>query len=237
MHLTLLFLLLTMPSHPQTQTKKPGMKTESKDSKFGFRVVSVDNERPPSTMYRVEGLTDGNVLFLLSCHSVPPPLPGLGGAKGSLRERIERWFDQYGSFEKFRRTATVKVHLASEVSKYVILLYAPGEEEVSDSNDPPDEVVDQCALLKRIANGDAIFPVEVLSSQFHNWKDGVGYEVEAQTADESLTLGCTESNVQICLSLAPKTYRGIRNGSQIHLYDADLNSVGVYRILREQTQP
>src|ERR1700694_365086 len=115
-YVTLLFLLFALPSYPQTatpkqtipnhaQTKKPGVKTEPRDSKFGFRVVSVDNERSPSTMYRVEGLTDGNVRFLLSCHSTPPPLPGLGGAKGSLRERLERWFGQYGGVEKFRKTA------------------------------------------------------------------------------------------------------------------------------------
>jgi len=243
-HLILLFLLLAIPSYPQTatqkrttpnpaQTKKPGIKTEPRDSKFGFRVVSVDNERPPSTMYQVEGLTDGNVRFLLSCHSTPPPLPRLGGTKGSLRERLERWSDQYGSIEKFRQTAIEKVYLASEVSKYVIRLYAPGEEEVADSNGPLDEVVDQCAILKRITNAENIYPIKVISSAFQSWKDGTGYETEAQAADESLTLGCAEERGMGCVSLAPKTYRGTRSGSEIRLYDAELNLVGVYRILRE----
>ena len=247
MHLILLFLLLAIPSNPQTatqkrttpnpaQTKKPGIKTEPRDSKFGFRVVSVDNERPPSTMYQVEGLTDGNVRFLLSCHSAPPPLPGLGGAKGSLRERLERWFGQYGGVEKFRKAAIERVYLASVGSKYkgVILLYAPEEGEVADSNGPLDEVVDQCAILKRITNAENIFPIKVISSAFQSWKDGTGYETEAQAADESLTLGCAEERGMGCVSLPPSEYRATRNGSEIRLYDAELNLIGVYRIFRER---
>jgi hypothetical protein len=161
MQLILLFVLLARPSYPQTLTQTETIQNraqitkseiESQGGKFGFRIVTVERERPPSTMYRVEGLTEDKELLILSCHSVPPPLPSLGGRTGTERERLVRWFDQYGNIEKFRKAATENVYLGSEVNKYVILLYSRGREEVRDSIVPPDEIVDQCVMLKRIAN-------------------------------------------------------------------------------------
>jgi hypothetical protein len=161
MHLILLFLVLAQPSYSLTSTQKETIQTQaqitksgiqSQGDKFGFRIVTVESERPPSTMYRVEGLTEDKERLILSCHSVPPPLPGLGGRTGTHRERLVRWFDQYGGIEKFRKAATENVYLGSEVKKYVILLYSRGREEVRDSIVPPEEIVDQCVMLKRIAN-------------------------------------------------------------------------------------
>jgi hypothetical protein len=230
----------TATSPKPAQTKTPPARTKPQDRKFGFRVVSVEKEPPTSTMYRVEALTDDKVRFLLSCHSVPP-VELLGSEKDSAAEKLKRWFDLYGDIEKFRKAAIERVYLASEIGKYkgVILLYVPGEEEEAHSNASLDEVLDQCAVLNRIPNGDSIFPITVSSSEFRNWKDRAGYEVEAQTKDESLTLACAEGKGQACHSLPPKVYRAIRRQSQwgdlVALYDADLNLVAIYRILSEQS--
>jgi hypothetical protein len=219
-------------------TKRSATKDEQQDRKFGFSIVSVQNERPPSTMYRVEGLTEDKVRFLLSCHSVPPPLPGLGGWEGSPRERLVRWYNQYGDIEKFRKTAIESVYLAAEVSKHkgVILLYARGKDAVADSDAPLDEIVDQCAILTRIPNAENAYSIKVISSTFQSRKDGTGYETEAQAADELLTLGCSEGKGHMCASLPPNGYRAIRSGSEVKVYDENLTLVGDFRVLSERKQ-
>jgi hypothetical protein len=145
-----------------------------------------------------------------------------------------RWFDRYGDIEKFRKAASENVYLALEANKYVILLYARGEEEAADSNGPLDEVVDQCAILNRLANAEDVFPIKIIWSIFQNWKDGTGYEIEAKTADESLTLGCAEGKGQVCASLPPSEYRATRNGSGVTLYDENLMLIGAFRVLSER---
>lgn len=206
-----------VPKKFSTPTIEPGVKSEPQGpsyakaaKKFGFSVKSVEQEAPPSTMYRVEGLSADNVWFLLSCHSVPPS----SYWKGLAREQLVERFDQYDGIEKFRKNATEKVDLASEVREGVMLLYAMQGQNGQDSNSLANEVFDQCAVLNRIPNGDSIFPITVSSSEFRNWKDGAGYEVEAQTKDESLTLACAEGKGQACHSLPPKAYRAIRRQSQ-----------------------
>lgn len=126
------------------------------------------------------------------------------------------------------------------------MLLAGEEQKQQESNDTVDEgkrlvneIFDQCAVLNRIPNGNGIFPVMVISSEVRNWKDRTGYEVEAQTEDESLTLGCSQGKGQACHSLPPKAYRAIRRQSQggdlVVFYDADLNLVAIYRILGERS--
>lgn len=211
-------------------------------SRFGFTVKSVKQESPPSTMYRIEGLSDGNVLFVLSCHSVPPGSYWKDLPREELIERLQR----YDNIEAYRKNATERVNLASEDPKGVMLLFAGEEPKQQESNDPVDEgrrlvneIFDQCAVLNRIPNGNGIFPVTVISSEFRNWKDRTGYEVEAQTEDESLTLACAQGKDQACHSLPPKAYRAIRRPSQggdlVAFYDANLNPVAIYRILGERS--
>ena len=211
-------------------------------SRFGFDVKSVKQEPPPSTMYRIEGLSADNVLFALSCHSVPPAYYWQGLTHEELTGRLQR----YDNIDAFRKNATERVNLASENPEGVMLLFAGEEQKQRESNDPVDEgkrlvneIFDQCAVLNRIPNGNGIFPVTVISSEFRSWKDRTGYAVEAQTEDESLTLGCARGKGQACHSLPPKTYRAIRRQSQggdfVALYDADVNPVAIYRILSERS--
>lgn len=229
-------------------TTKPGTDSLAtyikafRGTRFGFTVKSVERESPPSTMYRIEGLSADNVLFALSCHSVPP---GYYWQDLPREEVIER-FQRYDNIEAYRKNARERVNLASENPKGVMLLFAGDEQKQQESNDPVDEgkrlvneIFDQCAVLNRIPNGNGIFPVTVISSEFRKWKDRTGYEAEAQTEDELLTLGCTEGKGQACHSLPPKAYRAIRRQSQrgdlVGLYDADLNPVAIYRILSERS--
>ena len=191
--------------------------------------MSVDHERRGSPGYRVEGLSNDSSRFVLWCHAVPPPL----FPKDHLtREQLVERYSRYETVEKFRKAAE-KVDFASEITPGVMILYATPVEQ----NRALDEFFDQRAILNRIPNGNDVFPAKVSSSNFRNWQGGIGYEVGAQTSEESLTLGCTEGKNTRCVSLVPKTYRAIRDGSEVRLYDTDLNLLGVYRILREEPQP
>lgn len=230
---TAMSLPLTLALHAQTaapkhdtpniaRTKEAPTKAAQQERKFPFNVIKVEPESG-TTMYRVEGLSADNQRFLLSCHSVSPVLKS--------REEILQWYDRYGGIDKYQKAAPEDVGFASIANGSLMTLYA--------YTGPFSLISQNCVILNRIANGEDVFSIEVISSELQNFKDGTGYTINAQTEEELLTLACTNAPVKViegpsCGSIAPKTYRATRFRSGVALYDADLNLVGDYVILSER---
>lgn len=250
----LLALTLLTPAYPQTQAIKP-VQTEKKkpqetkangDHRFMFitKSVEVDNGR-----YRVEGVTLNVWRFLIQCKASP----SLAYKAASRAEMIQK-LGEYDS-ETFRRVVLEQVGWASlNANRTMMTLYrnvvstqdvtaAQRGEKTSEQVRALQERIRRpggglepyadCFIVNRIENAEEMPTVTVVSSQFRKLKDGTGYEIEATTADEALTLLCAERKGSVCSSLAPRLYRATRSGSQMRLYDSDLNIVGIYRIVRE----
>ncbi len=229
-----------------TPARTPTLKaTAQPDAKFSFFTKSVDVfwgvtppiQWPPTTpkYYLVEGVTVNGWRFRLACFGVLPH-----SAYEASAEEWELKEKQYRDVEWFRRTVLERVGWASLNSgrdRMTLYTSVASPSDAIKAHKPLEEVFVQCQVEKHIENGAEMSPLAVLSSQFRNWKDGTGYEVIAQTANESLTLGCTEARGAACMSIAPNNYRGTRSGSQMRLYDADLNLLGEYRIVSEAALP
>lgn len=205
-----------------TQGKSPATTVKEQESKFLFTIESVEpDQQSLGSWYRVEGLTINGWRFLLKCPPYPPHHHQL------TREQSARQTAEHSDIEHFRKTVLEGVRFASA---------KPLPTEWMTLWKILDEPFAECLIVNWVGNGD-VFPIVIISSEFRNWKDGVGYEIETQTKDESLVLACTERKAKGrgCRSLPPNLYRATRSGSQIRLYDADLNVLGDYRIVREHS--
>lgn len=241
--LVALALMLSGHAAP-AQTPKPKT-TARQDAKFLFITKSVDvfwgvtppTKWPPDVAkyYLVEGVTTDGWRFRLGCLGVLPD-----SAYDASPEEWELKETQYRDVEWFRKAVLEKVGWASLNPRRDRMILYTSVASVSDAikgHKPLEEIFVECHVEKRIENAAEMLPLEVLSSQFRNWKNGTGYEVQAHTGDESLILGCTEAKGAACQSVPLNTYRATRSGSQMRLYDADLNLIGVYRIVSEGALP
>lgn len=212
--------------------------------KFLFTTKSVELEGPANDAhrYRVEGVTINGSRFLVDCSDFPSPAV----LKGVSSEEWVRRVNETKDVEAFRKTALESVGLASLDSRWnrltlyrnVISTDVVGKVQTAEGStarhEPLDEPFADCPIVSRIENAAVMLSLDVLSSEFRNGMHSVGYELQGATADEALTLGCTENRRTVCMSLPPGTYRATRSGSEVRLYNLYLKLVGVYRILSEQ---
>lgn len=251
----LLFSACVVPSgsavREQTSSQKatqehPTSKAKAQVHKFGFFVQSVDPEQE-TVRYRLEGVTVDGWRIALSCPNYPPVEVERKAFRKHSGEELAQKYEEYKDIERFRelvlRSAVATIEEPRTPSQFgrmtiyhatLVLPDTPEQEKQAAMKDPFGVVVAHCWLVNEVENGEDIFSVTVLSSEFRNWKDGKGYEVDARTADESLTLGCTEEKGAACQSLPLSSYRATRSGSMVRLYDKDLNLVGSYRVLSEK---
>jgi hypothetical protein len=89
--------------------------------------------------------------------------------------------------------------------------------------EPDWEKFATCNIFNRIDRAKDVAPIRVISSESREWKDGSGYEVEAWSAHETYRLACVQGAQSPCVSVAPATYRGVRDGSELRLCDQELN--------------
>jgi hypothetical protein len=227
------------------QAPKPKV-TATRDAKFGFSTKSVDvfwgvtppTKWPPAVAkyYLVEGVTTDGWRFRLGCLGVLPD----SVYESTAPEEWEIKEKQYRDVEWFRQAVLEKVRWASINTHRDRMILYTSVASISGAiraHTPLEEIFVECQVVNHIENGVEMLPLEVLSSQFRNWKIGMGYEVRAHTADESLTLGCTEAKGAACQSIPPNIYRATRSASQMRLYDADLDLIGAYRIVSEEVLP
>jgi hypothetical protein len=234
---------------PQASQKSPTPKAETAVKKFGFIIQTVEPEQETGGYrYRLEGVTIDGWRLVLSCPKFPPVEVEREAFRKHSGDELAQKNEEYSDIERFRelalRSAVASIDELRTPSKYgAMTLYQARllQPDVSEQErkavikDPYQIVVAHCWLINEVENGEDIFPIAVLSSDFRNWEDGKGYEVDAQTSDESLTLGCTETKGATCQSLPPSSYRATRNGSVVRLYDKDLNLMDSFRILSERS--
>jgi hypothetical protein len=237
-------LLISSVSASQAQgqaapSQTPTPRTAAKpDAKFVFTIKNIELEGPASDAhrYRVEGVTINGWRFLIDCSDFPPP----SALKGASADEISRKIEQHRDFPAFRKIVLERVgwaSLSARGDRMVLYANVASMEDAIKAHTPLQELFADCPIVNHIENGADMSPLEVVSSQFRNWKNGTGYEIQARILKESLTLGCTEEKGVVCMSLPPNTYRVTRSGSQMRLYDADLNLIGVYRIVSEGPPP
>jgi hypothetical protein len=241
--------LITEGGAAPAQAPKPKT-TATQAAKFRFSAKSVDvfwgvtppAEWPPDTAkyYVVEGVTTNGWRFRLGCLGLPPVSAYDAVVNGPVSiDDLELSEKQYRDVEWFRQAVLEKVVWASINPRRdrMILYTVASVSGPIKTHKPLAEILVECQVENRIENAAEMLLIEVLSSQFRDWKNGTGYEVQAHTADESLTLGCTEAKGAACQSIPPSKYRATRIGSQMRLYDADLALIGAYRIVSEETLP
>lgn len=211
------------PSAPFQQSPHP--------QQFGFNVVSIQKlvccsdvpgkPSPISYAVVVEGLTNDDERFLVDCFDAFKVVKGKG---------------RYQS-EPFTKDDWYALHVASiehrenddEMTIYQWDIDAKGISTWAKMID--------CSVESRIEHARNIAPVQVVSSEFLESKSGSGYEIEAWSAQEIYKLACVQGVQTPCVSLAPTTYRGVRDGSEIRLCDPDLNVIGTYTIESERARP
>ena len=226
--------------------KSQAQNTKAPVRKFGFSVQSVEAEQETGR-YHLEGVTIDGWRIVLSCPKSPPVEVEREAIRKHAGDELAQKYEEYKDIERFRdlmlHSAIASIDESRTPSKYgAMTIYRlrlpqpdmPEEEQNAASEDPFGDVVAHCWLINELENGEDVFLIKVLSSEFHNWKDGNGYQVYAEAADEALTLGCTEGKHAACQSLPPGSYRAIRSGSVTRLHDKDLNFLGSYRVLSEK---
>ncbi len=230
-------------SHPNVETRPAPGANATKESKaggadgsptksnadakplmFGFEVTNIspelccsDTPGPPKPTgdTTVEGLTPDNVRFLLSC--LPVSYADYNKSPGKISKAVrDKWYDGH--------TASVK---SGQYEDQMTIYNFDGP--------PPDywKEFAECSVLARIDRAQNEFPVRVSSSRAGDWKGDSGFEVTANSNSEALTLRCLQKVQSPCVSVAPDTYRGIRDGSELRLYDPNLKVVATFQIVGE----
>lgn len=211
------------PSAPIQQSPPP--------QQFGFNVVSVQKllccsdvpGEPSPIPYAVvvEGLTNDGERFLVDCYGAFKVVKAKGGYQS----------------EPFRKDDWYALHVASiehsengeEITIYQWDIDAKGISSWGK--------MVECSVRSHLERARNISPIRVVSSKLHESNGGTGYEIEAWSAQEVYMLSCAQGVQTPCVSLAPATYRGVRDGSEIRLCDQDLDVIGTYMIESERVRP
>lgn len=220
------------PAQAEKQAKHDEVQTtpskNAEPQQFGLNVVSVQKElccsdSPgkllPTGGVAVEGLSNDNWRFVLSCWDTERYVKTESGWKPKRATRDE-WYELH--------TASVEHQDHGDVMTIYIF---EGEGEPVPWN---WKKFAKCSIVNRIERAKDVAPIRVTSSESREWKDGSGYEVEASSAHEAYRLGCVQGGQSPCVSVAPATYRGVRDGSDLRLCDQYLNLICTYRIVGER---
>lgn len=236
------FALLTCvgcQSHPHAtskvnvlkETKPTGVVTSSKSAEakakprmFGFKVTSISVElccsdtpgRPtPTGATNVEGVTPDNVRFMLSCATAADFNRPLGKIS---REARDHWYEAHtASIENEEDGGTMTIYNFDGKAPNYWRVFA------------------ECSIWGRLDRAQNEFPILVYSSSAGDWKNGSGYEVKANSKTENFALKCLQSVQSPCVSVAPATYLGIRDGSELRLCDQNLTVIATYQIIEERS--
>jgi hypothetical protein len=215
-------------SSKPAQAEKAAKEVQTTPSKkaepqlFGFNVLSVQKELccsdspgklVPTGSLAVEGLTNDNWRFALSCFDNYVIFKSHSGYT-SRRPTRDEWFELH----------TASIEHQDHGDAMTIYIF----------QDNDWKKMANCMILNRIERANDVAQIRVTSSEFREWKAGSGYEVEAWSADEVYRLACVQGAQSPCVSVAPATYRGVRDGSELRLCDQDLNLICTYRIVGER---
>ncbi len=223
----------TSASHPTPQANPaskvdsaPESKATPKPELFGFQVTSVLPEvccsdvpgKPiPDGSTSVEGVTPDNVRFALSC--LPDSYKDYDKQPGRISKAVrDKWYESH--------TASIK---SGQYQDRMTIYNFDGE--------APDywKPFAECSVYGRIERARDEFQILVLSSNAGDWKNGSGYELFANSNTETFALRCIQNAQSPCVSIAPATYRGIRDGSEVRLCDQDLKVIGTFQIISERS--
>jgi hypothetical protein len=208
----------------------PSNTAESKiaSQRFGFSVTSVYPElccsdtpgKPsPDGMASVEGVTPDNIRFALSC--TPDSYKYFIGTSGKIpKSSLDRWYEMH--------TASI----GSDQFGNTLAIYSY-DYDLKSLGQWAEFA--HCSVMGRLDRAKNEFPILVNSSRAGDWKDGSGYELSANSRNEVFTLKCLQNKQSPCVSVAPATYKGIRDGSEIRLCDQDLAVIATLQIVDERS--
>lgn len=225
----------TSVAHPAPQvtpTSRVDSATASKATPkpvmFGFQVTSVLPElccsdtpgRPtPDGETSVEGVTPDNVRFTLGCR--PDSYKDQDKTLGKISKAVrDKWYESH--------TASIKS------GQYEDLMTIYNFDGVAPDYWKPFA---ECSVYGRIDRARNEFPILVLSSSAGDWKNRSGYEISANSNTEIFALRCLQNAQSPCVSIAPASYKGIRDGSEVRLCDQDLKVIGTFQIISERRLP
>lgn len=231
--------ILAQKPAPQATAKKVTQKKAEPDH-FGMTVMTVYPEK---------------------CCSDTPGEPQPTGYVGIIAHSVDSWYfslscqpQLYSPFDKELKAEAELTDEQKEMWNNVVVasfqqtkygermhLYRFGKDLTNPAKQW--EEVGDCQILGRIGNAADIFGVVVNSSLYTPSKKVKGYSVKASSArtpidsdlvNESLNLRCEEGVQRPCVSVKPGFYYGVRNGSQLRLYDGDFKLIATFQIISEE---
>lgn len=226
----------TKPAQPVEQIKPNGTQTAQTPKaqppqQFGFNVVSVqkllccsDSPGKPTPIpyaVAVEGLTNDDVRFVLDCYDAFKVVKVKGGYRS----------------EPFTKDDWYSLHVASiEHGQYrdEMTVY---QLHIDDKGISSWQKMIGCSVDSSLERARNVDPIQVVSSESHESQSGSGYEIDAWTNQETYKLVCVQGAQSPCVSVAPATYRAVRDGSEVRLCDQELNVIGTYTIESERARP
>lgn len=227
----------TKPAQAVEQVKSSATQTaqtqaqKAPPQQFGFNVVSVQQLlccsdapgklTPIPHAVAVEGLTNDDMRFLLDCYGAFKTVKVKGGYRS----------------EPFTKDDWYSLHVASiEHSQHrdemTIYQWSFDDKGISRW----DKMI-ECSVDSSLERARDVVPIRVVSSESHESQSGSGYEINAWTNQEIYKLVCVQGAQSPCVSIAPATYRAVRDGSEVRLCDQELNVIGTYTIESERGRP